>query len=124
GGEAAGSGWSWGRVEPSGTVALRLQMATEDTPGGSASQAPAARGAGPELRLLDRRAFVGFPPVELRPGIQVVDFGLQIPEVTFPFNVGAGAPRHPRRKLQFGFLQGAVRGGLIPRLVLEGGPRG
>ena len=32
------------------------------------------------MRLLDRRAFVGFPAIELRPGITVVDFGLQIPD--------------------------------------------
>jgi len=108
-----------GRLEASGTLALRLQMATEDTPGGSASQAPAGRGAGPELRLLDRRAFVGFPPIELRPGVQVVDFGLQIPDVSFPFNVGAGAQRYQRRKLHFGFLEVAIDSELIRRTVQE-----
>jgi tetratricopeptide (TPR) repeat protein len=94
-------------------------MASEDTSGGSVPPAPAGRIAGPELRLLDRRAFVGFPPVELRPGITVVDFGLQIPDVTFPFNVGAGVQRYQRRKLHFGFLEVAVDAELIRRSVQE-----
>ncbi len=81
-----------GRVVPSPTAPF---MASEDTSGGSVPPAPDGRVAGPELRLLDRRAFVGFPPVELRPGITVVDFGLQIPDVSFPFNVGGGRPEVP-----------------------------
>ena len=80
-------------------------MASEDTSGGSVPPAADGRVAGPELRLLDRRAFVGFPPVELRPGITVVDFGLQIPDVSFPFDVGAGVQKYQRRKLHFGFLE-------------------
>jgi len=94
-------------------------MASKDTSGGAAPPAPEGRAAGPELRLLDRRAFVGFPPVELRPGINVVDFGLQIPDVSFPFNVGAGAQRYQRRKLHFGFLEVAVDAELIRRSVQE-----
>ena len=88
-------------------------MASEDKSGGSAPPAPEGRATGPELRLLDRRAFVGFPPVELRPGINVVDFGLQIPDVSFPFNVGAGVQKYQRRKLHFGFLEVAVDAELI-----------
>ena len=94
-------------------------MASEDTSGGSAPPAPEGRVAGPELRLLDRRAFVGFPPVELRPGITVVDFGLQIPDVSFPFDVGSGVQKYQRRKLQFGFLEVAVDAELIRRSVQE-----
>src|SRR4029453_5258222 len=107
---------AWGRVVPSPTAPF---MASEDTCGGSAPPAPEGRAAGPELRLLDRRAFVGFPPVELRPGITVVDFGLQIPDVSFPFNVGAGVQRYQRRKLHFGFLEVAIDAELIRRAVQE-----
>src|SRR5215468_2031991 len=107
---------AWGRVVPSPTAPF---MASEDTSGGSAPPAPEGRAAGPELRLLDRRAFVGFPPIELRPGINVVDFGLQIPDVSFPFNVGAGAQKYQRRKLHFGFLEVAVDAELIRRSVQE-----
>jgi len=94
-------------------------MASEDTSGGSVPPAPEGRPAGPELRLLDRRAFVGFPPIELRPGVTVVDFGLQIPDVSFPFNVGAGPQKYQRRKLHFGFLEVAVDAELIRRSVQE-----
>jgi hypothetical protein len=69
--------------------------------------------------LLDRRAFVGFPPVELRPGVTVVDFGLQIPDVSFPFEVGSGVQKYQRRKLHFGFLEVAVDAELIRRSVQE-----
>src|SRR5215472_15855020 len=107
---------AWGRVVPSPTAPF---MASEDTSGGSAPPAAEGRAAGPELRLLDRRAFVGFPPVELRPGVNVVDFGLQIPDVSFPFNVGAGVQKYQRRKLHFGFLEVAVDAELIRRSVQE-----
>jgi tetratricopeptide (TPR) repeat protein len=92
-------------------------MATEDTPGGSVSPSPEGQPAAPQLRLLDRRAFVGFPPLEVRPGISIVDFGLQIPDVSFPFNVGAGVQRYQRRKLHFGFLEVAVDAEVIRRSV-------
>src|SRR6516165_2680193 len=107
---------AWGRVVPSATAPF---MASEDTSGGATPPAPEGRAAGPELRLLDRRAFVGFPPVELRPGINVVDFGLQIPDVSFPFNVGAGPQKYQRRKLHFGFLEVAIDAELIRRSVQE-----
>ena len=94
-------------------------MASEDTSGGTAPPAAAGRAAGPELRLLDRRAFVGFPPLELRPGISIVDFGLQIPDVSFPFDVGAGPQKYQRRKLHFGFLEVAIDAELIRRSVQE-----
>src|SRR5215468_9430189 len=105
-----------GWVVPSPTAPF---MASEDSSGGSAPPAAEGRVAGPELRLLVRRAFVGFPPVELRPGVKVVDFGLQIPDVSFPFNVGAGAQRYQRRKLHFGFLEVAIDAELIRRTVQE-----
>ena len=40
-----------------------------------------ASGAAPELRLLDRRAFVGFPALEVQPGLRIADFALQYLEV-------------------------------------------
>ena len=46
---------------------------------------------GPELRLIDRRAFVGFPELAIAPGLSITDFALQIPDVSFPFNVSGGA---------------------------------
>ena len=51
---------------------------------------------GPELRLLDRRAYVGFPELKLAPGVVIKDFALQIPDVTFPFNVMVGIPLYHR----------------------------
>src|SRR4051812_5842317 len=58
------------------------------------TSAPETRPAGPELRLLDRRAFVGFPPLVVSPGLTIADFALQIPDVTFPFNVTGGPSRY------------------------------
>jgi tetratricopeptide (TPR) repeat protein len=73
-------------------------MAEKDT-----SQS-AQRVAGPELRLLDRRAFVGFPSLTVAPGIVITDFALQIPDVTFPLNLTGGAAKYQKKKLDFGFL--------------------
>lgn len=78
-----------------------------------------ARAAAPELRLLDRRAFVGFPALEVLPGLRVSDFALQIPDVSFPFNVSAGATRYQRKKLLFGFLELSVDADLVTRRVAE-----
>ena len=91
-------------------------MATDSDSPPSAPDAPAAA---PELRLLDRRAFVGFPPLELAPGLSIADFALQIPDVTFPFNVSAGASRYQRKKLHFGFLELHVDAALVARKVAE-----
>ncbi|MDY7227401.1 flagellar hook-length control protein FliK [Hyalangium rubrum] len=91
-------------------------MATESD---SPKSAPDARAASPELRLLDRRAFVGFPPLPLAPGLSIADFALQIPDVTFPFNVSAGASRYQRKKLLFGFLELTVDADLVARKVAE-----
>jgi tetratricopeptide (TPR) repeat protein len=74
---------------------------------------------GPELRLLDRRAFVGFPPLLIAPGVNVVDFALQIPDVSFPFSFTGGASRYQRRKLQFGFLELEVDAEQVARRVAE-----
>ena len=60
---------------------------------------------GPELRLLDRRAYVGFPELKVAPGVLIKDFALQIPDVTFPFNVTGGASRYQKKKLDFGYLE-------------------
>ena len=91
-------------------------MATDSDSPKPASQAHAAA---PELRLLDRRAFVGFPPLELAPGLSIADFALQIPDVTFPFNVSVGASRYQRKKLLFGFLELHVNAELVARKVAE-----
>ncbi|WNG50593.1 flagellar hook-length control protein FliK [Archangium minus] len=85
----------------------------------SPKPASEAQAAAPELRLLDRRAFVGFPPLELAPGLSIADFALQIPDVTFPFNVSAGASRYQRKKLLFGFLELHVDADLVVRKVAE-----
>ncbi|MBN1207744.1 MAG: flagellar hook-length control protein FliK [Myxococcaceae bacterium] len=91
-------------------------MATESDSPKPASESGAAS---PELRLLDRRAFVGFPPLPLAPGLTIADFALQIPDVTFPFNVSAGASRYQRKKLLFGFLELSVDADLVARKVQE-----
>jgi|GEM_PF-456460 len=64
-----------------------------------------ARTPGPELRLIDRRAFVGFPELKVAPGVTVTDFALQIPDVTFPMNLSGGASKYQKKKLDFGFLE-------------------
>ncbi|OJH39302.1 tetratricopeptide repeat protein [Cystobacter ferrugineus] len=91
-------------------------MATDSD---SLKPAPDSNAAAPELRLLDRRAFVGFPSLELAPGLSIADFALQIPDVTFPFNVSAGASRYQRKKLLFGFLELHVDADLVARKVAE-----
>src|SRR6266851_4437298 len=73
----------------------------------------------PELRLLDRRAFVGFPPVIFAPGVVISDFALQIPDVSFPFSVTGGALRYQRRKLQFGYLDVLVDAEVISQRVSQ-----
>ncbi|ADO74908.1 flagellar hook-length control protein FliK [Stigmatella aurantiaca] len=78
-----------------------------------------SRAVSPELRLLDRRAFVGFPPLVLAPGLSITDFALQIPDVTFPFNFSAGPSRYQRKKLLFGFLELTVEADLVARKVAE-----
>jgi tetratricopeptide (TPR) repeat protein len=73
------------------------------------------RSAGPELRLIDRRAFVGFPALTLSPGVVVTDFALQIPDVTFPLNLSGGATKYQKRKLDFGFLDVSLSADIITR---------
>ncbi|MBF5042480.1 flagellar hook-length control protein FliK [Aggregicoccus sp. 17bor-14] len=81
--------------------------------------APSSQAAAPELRLIDRRAFVGFPPLPVAPGLVISDFGLQIPDVSFPFNVSAGPTRYQRKRLLFGFLELTVDAALVARKVAE-----
>lgn len=76
-----------------------------------------ARTAGPELRLVDRRAFVGFPELKLAPGVVITDFALQIPDVTFPMNLSGGASKYQKKKLDFGFLEIAIDAEVIQREV-------
>ncbi len=73
------------------------------------------RSPGPELRLLDRRALVGFPALSVSPGLAITDFALQIPNVTFPFNVTGGAIRYQRQRLDFAFLDLTVDAEWIAR---------
>ncbi|MBE2252842.1 MAG: flagellar hook-length control protein FliK [Myxococcus sp.] len=76
-----------------------------------------ARTPGPELRLLDRRAYVGFPAMALAPGVELVDFALSIPDVTFPMNVSGGAAKYQKKKLDFGLLELSVSADVIQRAV-------
>ncbi|MBL8955903.1 MAG: flagellar hook-length control protein FliK, partial [Myxococcaceae bacterium] len=87
------------------------------------SEKKAERTQGPELRLVDRRAFVGFPELKVAPGVVVVDFALQIPDVTFPFNVSGGASKYQRKKLDFGFLELTVDAEVVARKVKELGAK-
>src|SRR5687767_6842067 len=73
------------------------------------------RFAGPDLRLVDRRAFVAFPPLEVAPGVVVSELLLEIPDVTFPFNVTGGASRYQSRQLRLGALEAHLEGGLFQR---------
>lgn len=78
---------------------------------------PHARVIGPELRLLDRRAYVGFPALSVAPGVEIVDFALSIPDVTFPLNVSGGAAKYQKKKLDFGLLELTVSADVIQRSV-------
>ncbi|MBL9037036.1 MAG: flagellar hook-length control protein FliK, partial [Archangium sp.] len=78
-----------------------------------------ARVPGPELRLLDRRAYVGFPELTLAPGVVVRDFALHIPDVTFPMNVSGGAAKYQKKKLDFGFLELSIDAEVIQRRVQQ-----
>lgn len=89
----------------------------------SPSPSPERPAGGPELRLQDRRAFVGFPPLEVAPGVVVRDFALQVPDVTFPFNVTGGATRFQRQKLLFGELEVELSGELVRRKLAEAAGR-
>ncbi len=76
-----------------------------------------ARSPGPELRLIDRRAFVGFPELKLAPGVTITDFALQIPDVTFPMNLSGGASKYQKKKLDFGLLELNIDAEVIHRHV-------
>ena len=75
------------------------------------------RAPGPELRLVDRRAFVGFPELQLVPGVVITEFALQIPDVTFPLNVSGGASKYQKKKLDFGVLELSVDAEVLAREV-------
>lgn len=76
-----------------------------------------AKVAGPELRLVDRRAFVGFPQLQVAPGVVITDFALSIPDVTFPMNLSGGASKYQKKKLDFGFLELSVDAEVLQREV-------
>lgn len=84
----------------------------KDTTSSAKSRAP-----GPELRLVDRRAYVGFPELELAPGVVITEFALQIPDVTFPLNVSGGAAKYQKKKLEFGVLELSVDAEVLQRQV-------
>jgi len=92
-------------------------MATET------EQQPKAPPPGPELRLTDRRAFVGFPPLEFAPGILIADFALQIPEASLPLNLTGGVARFQKKKLHFGYLTLHVDAQTVLRKLQELLPR-
>jgi tetratricopeptide (TPR) repeat protein len=80
---------------------------------------------GPELRLIDRKAYVGLGAFDLVPGVRVADLSLQIPNVTFPFNVTGGANRYQKQRCLFGQLDlelspALLRG--VEERMLQGGP--
>lgn len=78
---------------------------------------------GPELRLVDRRAFVGFPELKLKPGVTVTEFALQIPDITFPLNLSGGAAKYQKKKLDFGTLELSVDAEVIQREVRALAPK-
>lgn len=84
----------------------------KDTTSSAKSRAP-----GPELRLVDRRAYVGFPELQLAPGIVITEFALQIPDVTFPLNVSGGASKYQKKKLEFGVLELSIDAEVLTREV-------
>lgn len=75
------------------------------------------RVAGTELRLLDRRAFIGFPELKLASGVVISDFALQIPDVTFPLNLTGGASKYQKKKLDFGLLDLSIDAEVLQREV-------
>ncbi len=79
--------------------------------------ASATKVTGPELRLVDRRAFVGFPELKLSPGVVITDFALSIPDVTFPMNLSGGASKYQKKKLDFGFLELSIDAEVLQREV-------
>ena len=99
-----------------GQRAVRGQLMALDE---SLKTAQDGKAKGPDLRLLDRRAFVGFPPLEVAPGITLNDFALQIPDATFPFSVTGGPARYQKKKLQFGLLEVTIDAEVIRRQVAE-----
>jgi tetratricopeptide (TPR) repeat protein len=78
-----------------------------------------AQAKGPELRLLDRRAFVGFPSLEVEPGLVISDFALQIQDATFPFSLTGGPSRYQKKKLGFGLLEVSLDAELLRRHVAK-----
>ncbi len=69
-------------------------------------RAPApARPVEPQLRLHDRKAYVGFEPTPIAPGIRVSDFGMRVPDINYPFDISGGAAtRYQKKRCTFGYL--------------------
>jgi tetratricopeptide (TPR) repeat protein len=87
---------------------------TELHPEEGAEHAPAR--VEPELRLHDRKAYVGFQPTPIGEGIRVADFAMRVPEINYPFDISGGAAtRYQRKRCTFGYLTLE-----IDALVIEG----
>ncbi|MFN7133902.1 MAG: hypothetical protein ACK4N5_17635, partial [Myxococcales bacterium] len=70
----------------------------------------------PELRLHDRKAFVGFGHTPLGDGLSLPDLALIVPDVTFPFDItGGAATRYQRTRCRFGYLDLRVEGHVLER---------
>ena len=50
-------------------------------------------------------AYVAASAVSMTHSVRLSDFALQIPDVSFPFNVSGGASKYQKKKLAFGFLE-------------------
>ena len=83
-----------------------MSKPTPDDPRSPPESAPAedSRAPGAELRLVDRKAFVGLGAFDVAPGLRIAYLALQIPNVTFPFNVTGGASRYQKQRCLFGQL--------------------
>jgi len=101
----------------------------EGKPPASAAPSAPSRGGGFELRLERTRAFVCLGEQELLPGLRLLDFAMEVPEVRFPFDVGQGAAQFRSRlcdlsRLQVSFeprLLGSLAAGLeLSRAGLAG----
>lgn len=74
----------------------------------------------PELRLHDRKAFVGFGHTPLGEGIALTDLALIVPEVSFPFDItGSAATRYQRTRCRFGYLELRVDNVVVDRAVAQ-----
>src|SRR5262245_5798109 len=76
-----------------------------------------AKGASePELRLHDRKAYVGFGATPIAAGIRVSDFAMRVPEISYPFDIsGSAATRYQKKRCTFGYLTLEVEADVLSR---------